>query len=68
MDLVRPQVANREKRNPMRYICTAVVATLVLTYIASATAHTMLANSCSFYPDTLDVAASDTIVGQYSVP
>ena len=52
----------------MRYICTAVVATLVLTYIASATAHTMLANSCSFYPDTLDVAPGDTIVGQYSAP
>ena len=50
----------------MRYICTSIVATLVLAGSAIAETHTVLANNTTFAPDAIDVAPGDTIVWQYN--
>jgi plastocyanin len=54
------------ERNPLRYICTSIVATLVLAAFAVADTHTVLANDTSFAPDAIDVAPGDTIIWQYN--
>ena len=46
----------------MRYICTSIVATLVLAASAVADTHTVFANDTSFAPDAIDVAPDDTII------
>ena len=50
----------------MRFICTSIVATLVLAGTAFAETHTVFSNDISFSPDAIDVAPGDTIVWQYS--
>jgi plastocyanin len=50
----------------MRFICTSIVATLVLAGTAFAETHTVFANDISFSPDAIDVAPGDTIVWQYN--
>ena len=50
----------------MRFICTSIMATLMLAGTSFADTHTVLANSTSFSPDAIDVAPGDTIVWQYN--
>lgn len=46
----------------MRYICTSIVATLVLTEMPFTNSNTVLANSTSISPNAIDASPDDILI------
>ena len=61
MGLVRPQVACRERGNPMRYICTAVVATLALAGTSFAATINVPGDHATIY-DAINASSNGDVI------